>query len=89
MLGRGSWMELMALFLLFVEDKYAENECLISLNGMVLLCLATVLCGYLSHPPRKLAVRHLFLPVLHTLHNLTICPLGVGVDSRDQESTRL
>ncbi len=68
-------MELMPLFPLFVEEQVAEIECLITLSGIVVLYFATVLCGYLNQPPRKLAVRDLFLPVLHTLHSLTICPL--------------
>ena len=65
----------MQIFLFFVEEHVAELECLISWSGMVVLCFATVFCGYLNQPPRKLAVRHLFLSVLHTLHSLTMCPL--------------
>ena len=56
----------MQIFLFFVEEHVAELECLISWSGIVLLSLATVFCGYLNQPPRKLAVRELFLPVLHT-----------------------
>ena len=62
----------MQIFLFFVEEHVAELECLISWSEIVVVFLATVLCGYLSQPPRKLAVRVLFLPVLNTLRSLTI-----------------
>ena len=62
----------MQIFLFFVEEHVAELECSISWSEIVVLYLATVLCGYLSQPPRKLAVTLLFLAVLHTLRSLTI-----------------